>query len=245
MRLLPDGQLEIQLTQGVWTSVGVPANEWMIVPDDYWVTATLDAGTLTGPDTAVGLFELDQIRAWDLERTILGTDDAIITLDLADNSSGAPILCSGTFSLEAVVFSNVRFPDIQVDHIRFWDGTTSNIEAVAGIRWANDEVIESRIGNVFSDIASWWGGVPGAAPSTIQARNSSVSNAWSLADFGVGVWFDINIGPLAEQFFMTQNGNVDGFGTNSITAQFEFRDELDPLVIFDSFTCVCNATLTS
>jgi hypothetical protein len=245
VRLLPEGKLEIQLANGAWTNAGVPANEWMVLPDDYFVTATLDAGTLTGPDTAVGLFELDAIRAWDLERTELGTDDAIITLDISDNASGMPILCSGTFSLEAVVLSEVRFPDIQVDHVRFWDGETSNIEAIAGIRWANDEVIESRIGNVFSDIATWWQGIPGAAPSSIQARNTSISVPWSLADAAVGVWFDINIGPLAEQFFMSQNGNTDGFGTASQTAVFEFRDEVEPLVIFDSFTCVCNATLTN
>jgi hypothetical protein len=245
VRLLPDGKLEIQLANGGWTNAAVPPNEWMVFPDDYWVTATLNTGTLTGPDTAVGLFSLDAIRAWDLERTELGTDDANITLDIADNASGAPILCSAVFDLEAVVFSEVRFPDIQVEHIRFWDGTTSNIEAIAGIRWANDEVIEARIGNVFSDIQTWWGGIPTTAPSSIQARNTTISVPWSLAEHGLGVWFDINIGPLAEQFFMTRSGNTEGFGTNSQTAQFEFRDEVNPLVILDSFTCVCIATLTS
>ncbi len=244
VRLLPEGILEIQLANGNWTNVGVPANEWMVLPDDYFVTATLDSGTLTGPDTAVGLFELDAIRAWDLERTTLGTDEAVVTLAIADNASGAPILCQGTFSLEAVVFSIVRFPDILVEHIRGWDGSTPNIEALAGIRWANDEVIERRVGNVFSDIASWWNGVPGAAPSTIQARNSAInSGTWTLADAAVGVWFNINSGPFAEQFFVTQNSNVDGFGTNAVNATFEFRDSVAPLVIFDSFTCICIASL--
>lgn len=244
VRLLPEGKLEIQLANGAWTNAGVPPNEWMVLPDEYFVTATLDSGTLTGPDTTVGLLSLDVIRAWDLERTELGTDAAVITLDIASDSSGAPILCSGTFTLEAVVFSDVRFPDIQVEHIRAWNGTDPNIEAIAGIRFANDEVIERRVGNDFSDIQSWWGGVPGNAPSSIQARNTSVSTPWSLADFGVGVWFDINIGPLAEQFFMVRSGNTEGFGTNSQTAVFEFRDELEPLVILDSFTVVCIATLS-
>lgn len=245
VKLLADGTLEIQLGSGIFTNAGVPPNEWMVFPDDYFVTATLNSGTLTGPDTTVGLLSLDQDRAWDLERLALGTDAANITLDIADNDSGAPILCSATFDLEAIVFALVRFPDIQVEHIRFWDGEEPNISAIAGIRWANDEVIESRIGNVFADIQTWWGGVPTTAPSTIQARNDSVSVPWDFADAAVGVWFNINSGPFAEQFFMTRNGNVEGFGTDSTSAVFSFRDSNDPLVIFDSFTCVAIATLTS
>lgn len=244
VRLLPDGNLEIQLANGNWTNVGVPANEWMVLPDDYWVTATLDSGTLTGPDTAVGLFELDDIRAWDLERTMSGTDAAIITLDIADNSSGAPILCSGTFSLEAVILADVRFPDIQVDHIRPWDGVTPNIEAIAGIRWNNVQGIDQRVGNVFTEIQKWWfGGSP--PPNSMQARNATVSIPWTLSNAGVGVWFDLEVGPLAEEFFVSQNWFADGFGTKSQTSTFEFRDEDFPLIHFNNFTCVCNAALVA
>jgi len=242
VRMQPDGALEIQLANGAWTTAGVPPNEWMIVPDDYWVTATLDAGTLTGPDTTVGLLELDQVRAWDLERTILGQDDAIITLDIADNATGLPVLCSGTFSLEAVVFADVRFPDIQVDHIRQWDGMQVNVEAVAGIRFNNLEGIDQRVGNTFTEIAKWWHGA-GSPPPFMQARNSAIlSGSWTFSAAGVGAWFYIDLGPAAEEFAVAHSW-FTGFGTTSITAQFEFRDELDPLVIFDNFTVVCNAAL--
>lgn len=191
---------------------------------------------------------LNEDRDYNILRAIIGTEEANVTIELSDLADGSEILATGVLDLIANMDSLIKFPDILVEEDRFWDGHQI-IEARAGIRFANDEVIEDRIGlrsPEFQDIQSWWGGTPGGSPSTMQAKEFSQSTTWTNSDGpALGNWFDIRQGALAESYTMTQSWFF-GFGTSSNTAVFGFRDEaISPTVVEDQFTAVVIATLSS
>lgn len=210
----------------------------------WYARATMN----TSPDPGLNEGTLDvwenlnETRHYDILRTTIGQNAANITVEISDDQ-GTTILATAQFDLIAEVLGLVRFPDQQVEHHVPWDGSTPNIEAIAGIRWANDDFIESRIGNVFADIQKWWQG-PGSSPTTYEAINLDVGTGFTSADAAEDVWFSIRLGGFAEQFFMSRNWFADGFGTSSNTAVFGIGDSANsPQVVEDSFTLVLIASL--
>jgi len=213
----------------------------------WYARATMN----TSPDPGLNSGSLDTWENlnsdahWDILRTTIGQEAANITVEISDDQ-GTTILATAEFDLIAEVLGLVRFPDIQVEDHLPWDGSEPNVDAIAGIRWANDDFIESRVQNrspVYADIQKWWQG-PGSSPTTYEAINLDEGTGWSQADAAENVWFSIRLGGFAEEFNMNRNWFSDGFGTSSNSGIFGIGDSANsPQVTEDSFTLVAIASL--
>lgn len=182
---------------------------------------------------------------WDILRTVVGTTEANITVEISDDQ-GTTILATGQFDLIATILGLVRFPDIQVEDHLPWDGSEPNVSAIAGIRFRNDDSIDSRIHSrspVYVVIQDWWHG-PGSSPLSYEAINLDAGTGWSQADAAEDVWFSIRLGGFAEEFNVNRNWFSDGFGTTSNTGIFGIGDSQNsPQVVEMSFTLVAIASL--
>jgi hypothetical protein len=216
---------------------------------NWFARATMN----TSPDPGLNQGTLDtwlnlsNNRSWDILRSIIGTDEANITVEITDNDADSPpiILATGQFDLIATMLGNVRFPDQQVEEHIAWDGSTP-IDATAGIRFANDDYIESRIEQrspKYVRIQKWWFG-PGSSPTTYEAIMLDEGTGFEQQDAAEGVWFSIRLGGFAEEFNSNRNWFSHGFGTSSNTGVFGIGDSANsPQVTEHSFTLVTIASL--
>lgn len=244
------GRVEYQAGDGTWSHLLVPPNDWLIVPGEYWVRATLDefgplnVGTV---DVWEQLFAVSPAlsREYSIVQGAEGTKQANVILEIARDALGAEVLANGFFHLQASVPPVLPFLPGAESICTI--GPTPGFSALASLSFRSNGQI---FGNCDAapdqfQAGTWWPLEPDVGIGSqyaIRCQSITSGPAWFSEPVAVGTWIDIGSARVWQQ---RRSSSIDGPGMTKTVGFFQIRKGASPAPVLASGSYSAEAIVTA